>query len=191
MKLSEYARRNNLTYTSAFNHWKRGLLKGKQLPTGTIVLEDDQSTEKPGPKGVALYARVSSTENKNNLESQLKRLRDYSSAKGYIIVKEIKEIGSGLNDNRKGLENLLKSDDWDKIIVEHKDRLARFGINYLQVLLEKSGKSIEIINKSEGDKSDLMEDFVSIITSFTARLYGLRRSKRRTERIIESLKNDS
>jgi putative resolvase len=115
-------------------------------------------------------------------------LRDYASAKGYKIEKEIKEIGSGLNDKRIQLESILKKDNWSKIIVEHKYRLARFGLNYLNVLLEKQGKSIEVINEVQEGKEDLMQDFVSIITSFTARLYGLRRSKRKTEQIIKGLK---
>ena len=190
MKLSEYAKRNSITYRTAQNHWYKGLLKGKQLPTGTIVIFDDQEQNKLDNK-VILYARVLSSENKNNLEKQLIRLRDYASAKGYNIVKEIKEIGSGLNDKRKQLESILKQNTWSKIIVEHKDRLARFGLNYLNILLEKEGKSIEVINETDTAKDDLMQDFVSIITSFTTRLYGLRRSKRKTKKIIKELKNEN
>lgn len=189
MKLSEYAKRNSISYKTAFNHWKAGLIKGKQLPTGTIVVFDDQE-QHINSNSVILYARVSSSENKSNLENQLTRLRNYASAKGYIVVKEVKEIGSGLNDKRKQLEDVLKRDDYSKIIVEHKDRLARFGINYIEVLLNKQGKSIEVINKTDNAKDDLMQDFVSIITSFTARLYGLRRSKRKTEKLIQDLKDN-
>jgi predicted site-specific integrase-resolvase len=78
-------------------------------------------------------------------------------------------------------------DAWDIVLVEHKDRLARFGVNYLGVLLEKQGKTIEIINNIQENKDDLMQDFVAIITSFTVRLYGLRRSQRKTEPIIKKL----
>lgn len=190
MKLSEYAKKNNITYRTAQNHWYKGLIKGKQLPTGTIVIFDEQEQNKLDNK-VILYARVSSSENKDNLENQLIRLRNYASAKGYNIIKEIKEIGSGLNDKRKQLENILNQDNWSKIIVEHKDRLARFGLNYIKVLLNKQGKYIEIINETDTAKDDLMQDFVSIITSFTARLYGLRRSKRKTEQIIKDLKDEN
>lgn len=187
MKLSEYAKRNNITYCTALRHWKAGLINGKQLATGTIVIYEDEKSKNIYNRAI-LYARVSSSENKNNLESQLKRLKDYSAAKGYQVIKEVKEIGSGLNDNRRLLESVLQSDQWDIIIVEHKDRLARFGINYIRVLLEKLDKKIEIINETNDNRSDLMEDFVSIITSFTARLYGQRRSKRKTEQFIKQLK---
>lgn len=187
MKLSEYAKQNSITYKTAFNHWKKGLIKGKQLPTGTIVVYDDYEEEQD-KKGVIIYARVSSSENKNNLDSQLIRLRNYASAKGYNIVKEVKEIGSGLNDKRKQLESVLRRNDWKTLVVEHSDRLARFGLNYIKILLEQTGRNIEIINETDNAKDDLMQDFVSIITSFTARLYGLRRSKRKTEKIIKGLK---
>lgn len=186
MKLSDYAKQNSITYKTAFNHWKKGLIKGKQLPTGTIVVFDDYE-DFQDKKGVILYARVSSSENKSNLDNQLKRLEDYSSAKGYKIIKEIKEVGSGLNDKRKQLESVLKRNDWKTLVVEHSDRLARFGLNYIKILLEQTGRNIEIINETDTAKDDLMQDFVSIITSFTARLYGLRRSKRKTEKIIKDL----
>ncbi|XEY28930.1 hypothetical protein UABHE_004535 [Candidatus Uabimicrobium helgolandensis] len=75
-------------------------------------------------------------------------------------------------------------------MVEHKDRLARFGLNCIEILLAKENKKIEVINKTSGDKEDLMQDFVSIITSFCARLYGLRRNKRRTEKIIKELEEE-
>jgi predicted site-specific integrase-resolvase len=189
MRLSEYAKKYSLTYQSAYNHWKAGFIKGKQLPTGTIIVYDEDELAQED-RGVILYARVSSSENKKNLDSQLERLRNYANAKGYKIYKETKEVGSGLNDKRQKLEKILNSSDWSILLVEHKDRLARFGLNYLQILLKKEGKSIEIINEAPNSKDDLMQDFVSIITFFTARLYGLRRSRRKTEKIIQELNRD-
>ncbi|WP_372365789.1 IS607 family transposase [Candidatus Uabimicrobium sp. HlEnr_7] len=191
MKLSEYAKKNSITYLTAYRHWQKGYIKGKQLPSGTIVVFDEKEKKAKEEKpSVIIYARVSSSENKKNLESQCNRLRDYASARGYQIAKEVKEIGSGLNDKRAKLKKILESDDWEILIVEHKDRLARFGLNYIEILLAKENKKIEVINKTSGDKEDLMQDFVSIITSFCARLYGLRRNKRRTEKIIKELEEE-
>lgn len=190
MKLSQYAKQKGITYRTAYRIWKDGFLKGEQLPTGTIIVYDEiKNKQELNKNNVILYARVSSSENKSNLDSQLNRLRDYASAKGYVVIKEIKEIGSGLNDKRPKLEKIFQEDNWSKIIVEHKDRLARFGTNYIKVLLNNSNKDIEIINEIDSDKQDLMQDFVSIITSFTARLYGLRRSKIKTEEIIKALQD--
>jgi len=188
MKLSQWAKNNSLSYQTALNHWRRGLINGKQLATGTIVVfEDDNSVVKNKILQVATYARVSSSENKENLETQHNRLIDYANAKGYKTLFNVKEIGSGLNDNRKKLNKLLLNKDIDIIIVEHKDRLTRFGFNYIKLLLENQERKIEIINNIDDDKNDLIQDFISIITSFCARIYGQRRSKRNTEKIIKEL----
>ena len=130
---------------------------------------------------------VSSSENKENLHRQRERLENYCAAKGYKVIKTVEEIGSGLNDNRKKLESLLLDESIKKIVVEHSDRFSRFGMNYIVKLLKLQDREIEIINESSNDRDDLMEDFVSIITSFCARLYGLRRNKRRTEKLIENI----
>jgi predicted site-specific integrase-resolvase len=189
MKLSTYAKKKGISYLTALRHWQKGYLQGEQLASGTIIIFEAEKISQIVTK-VILYARVSSGENKSNLEAQLERLRLFAAAKGYEVKKEVKEIGSGLNDKRPLLEKILVSNDWDILVVEHKDRLARFGINYMSVLLEKLGKKIEIINTVQDSKDDLMQDFVSIITSFTARLYGLRRSKRKTEELIKNLASE-
>jgi putative resolvase len=188
MKLSEYARRNNITYRTAQRHWYNGLLSGKQLATGTIVIfEDDKEVVKNKILQIATYARVSSTQNKDNLDKQQSRLIDYANAKGYKTLYNIKEIGSGLNDTRPKLIELLSNKKIDIILVEHKDRLTRFGFKYIEVLMEIQGRKIEVINNLEDDKDDLIQDFISVITSFCARIYGQRRSKRSTEKLIKEL----
>ena len=151
-----------------------------------VVIDNDKKNKEPI---VAVYARVSSSEKKSNLQTQKDRLISYANAKGYKVDKVVTEIGSGLNDKRPKLEKLLTDKSIDIIIVEHKDRLARFGLNYIEKLLALDGRKIEIINPQENDRDDLMQDFVSIITSFCARLYGQRRSKRQTEKLIENLNN--
>ena len=111
------------------------------------------------------------------LERQSQRLVDYATAKGYQIVNVIKEVGSGLNDNRRQLEGILKRDDYNILLVEHKDRLARFGTHYLGLLLQRLGIKLEIVNLADNGKDELMQDLVAIITSFAARLYGQRRAR--------------
>ncbi len=186
MKLSTYAKELGISYKTAWRYWKDGKLKGYQLDTGTIIVDERTKIE----KHVCIYARVSSAENKSNLDSQAERLEHYCMAKGYRIYKVVKEIGSGVNDNRAKLLKLLEDDKCTLIVVEHKDRLTRFGFNYIKTLFNKMGKDIEVVNETENGKDDLMQDFVSIITSFCARLYGLRRSRRKTEAIIKELQQD-
>ena len=86
---------------------------------------------------------------------------------------------------------MLEKDSYGTLIVEHKDRLTRFGFNYIETLLKKQNKQIEVVNKAEDEVSDLMQDLISIIYSFSARMYGLRQSKRKTEKIIKCLEDDN
>lgn len=136
---------------------------------------------------VVIYCRVSSTANKANLETQSERLISYCNAKGYRVSKVVTEFGSGLNDKRPKLEKLLKEQDFTKLVVEHKDRLTRFGFNYIEQMLAVNGIQIEVVNNVESDKEDIVQDFVSVITSFYARIYGQRRSKRHTEKLVQDL----
>ena len=194
MKLSTWAKKVGVCYRTAWNHYKNGLIKGAYaLSTGTIIVPDDALAEQEmsALNRVAIYGRVSSSENKDNLERQAERLASYAAAKGYCIIYVIKEVGSGVNDCRPKLEKLLLKDDYDIILVEHKDRLTRFGFNYLSIMAEKLGKKIEVVNHTlDNDENDIMADFTAIITSFCARLYGKRRSRRRTEKIIEDIRKD-
>lgn len=186
VKLSEYAKINALSYRAVWNRYKAGKIPNASMnELGHIVVEIDQ--DKVDTNKVVIYARVSSSENKDNLAAQVDRLTQYSIAKGYQIVSTYAEIGSGVNDKRPKLEKLLTETNYSKIIVEHKDRLTRFGFNYIKTLLKNHGKEIEVVNLSTNDESNLMEDLISIIHSFSARMYGLRRSTRKTEKIIEVL----
>jgi len=189
IKLSEFAKLNGVSYMTAFRWFKAGLIKGKQMPTSTILIEQETPPVSL-PSDVIIYARVSSSENKKNLETQAKRLIDYCIAKKYRILHVIKEVGSGVNDTRRLFLKLLAKEDYGKIVVEHKDRLTRFGFMALKTVLEKSGKTIEVVNNKENEKEDLVEDLVAIITSFCARIYGLRRSQRKTEKIVKELLGD-
>lgn len=184
VKLSDYAKSIGVSYKTAWRMWQRGELNAEQLSTGTVIVHADKPKTE---KGVIIYARVSSSQNKSNLEAQAKRMENYCIAKGYQIVRVVKEVGSGVNDNRRKLIDVLTRDDYSLIVVEHKDRLSRVGFNYIKVLLNNHGKDIEVVNLANEQKDDLMQDFVSIITSFCSRLYGLRRAKRKTEKIIAEL----
>lgn len=186
-KISQYAKKEKVCYRTIWNRINRGELKTERTPTGRILIVIDENKEDE----TAVYCRMSSSENKSNLESQKERVLSYCYAKGYRVSKVVMEVGSGLNDKRKKLESLLLDKSITRIVVEHSDRFSRFGMNYISKLLESEGRKIEVINQSESDRDDLMSDFVSIITSFTARLYGLRRSKRRIERIIRELENEN
>lgn len=192
MKLSAYARSLGVSYRTAWRWFKAGKVAGFQADTGTIIVTEPivETVPATANQKAVIYTRVSAAENKDNLEGQAKRLMDYCAAKGYQVAAVVKEIGSGVNDTRPKLLKLLTDPTVGQIVVEHKDRLTRFGFNYIEQLLAMQGRKIEVINLAENGKEDLIQDFVSIVTSFCARLYGQRRSKRKTERIIAELQNE-
>lgn len=187
MKLSKWAKKMGISYRRAWQMFKDGKIpEAKQLPTGTIVVLEEEKDALPKDT-VAIYARVSSHENKDNLERQVERLKEYAMARGWKIIYVVKEIGSGVNDARPKLIGLLKKKNYSILLVEHKDRLTRFGFNYLKLLTENQGKTIEVVNSAEEEKEDIVQDFVSVIYSFAAKVYGLRRAKRKTEKIVKEI----
>jgi putative resolvase len=189
-KLSQYAKENNVTYRTAWNHFHAGLIENAyQLPTGTVVIPDSTAIANKLDY-VVTYARVSSSENKSNLNKQSQRLQDFCFAKGWKIEENIVEIGSGLNDKRPKLLSLLSKAKATKLVVEHKDRLTRFGFEYIKAACENFGCEVVVLNSSEDQKENIIEDFVSVITSFCAKIYGQRRSKRKTEQLIKELQSD-
>lgn len=190
-KLSEYAKRHAIQYKTAYIHFKKGLISGAyQLPTGTIVIPEKDFGNETKAEHVVVYARVSSSQNKANLDSQADRMVAYCNAKGWQVADVVKEVGSGLNDERPKLMALLKNGTATKLVVEHKDRLARFGVPYIEQACARFGCTIHVANPSIEGRDELMNDFVSVVTSFCARLYGQRRNKRRTEKLIQELQQE-
>lgn len=181
MKLSQYAKQAGVSYKTAWRWYKSGTLDAYQTETGTVIVRD-KADVKPITGRIALYARVSSIGQKDDVDRQLQRLKDYAAAKGYQVSKEVTEIASGLNDRRPKLEKLLADTSIGTIVVENRDRLTRFGSHYIETLLQAQGRRIEMM--FPGDTGDeLVDDFVSVITSMAARIYGRRQSKRHAEKI--------
>jgi len=186
MKLSIWAKKQGINYHTAYKWFHQGLIPNSiKLPTGTILINEENNV-KNKPENIVTYARVSNHSRKNELEYQVDRIAQYCSSKGYRVNKQYKEIASGINDNRLQLWKMLDSNP-TIIVVENKDRLTRFGFNYLQKLLEKQGCKVEVMNLDQEDETDLIKDLVSIITSFCCRLYGIRRAQNKIKKIKETL----
>lgn len=178
-------------YETAWRWYRDGKIQGRRIGPRTIIITEDQEAAPIAKiERVAIYARVSAAENRPNLESQTERLVAYCGSRGYQVSKIVKEVASGVNDSRPKLLALLEDLSISLIVVEHKDRLTRFGFRYLDTLLKSQGRSIEVVNQAENDQEDLMADLIAILYSFTARLYGQRRAKRKTETVIRTLEAD-
>ena len=186
MKLSQYAKQQGISYRTALRWFRDGTIQGYQAPSGTIIVTEREQVQPVSGK-VAIYARVSSSEQRENLERQAERLSQYCTVRGYQVALVVKEIASGVNDSRPKLLSLLKDTSITRVVVEHRDRLTRFGFHYIDALFSVQGRVIEVVNPAENDKEELLADLTSIIYSFCARLYGQRRAKRKTEKVVQEL----
>ena len=184
MKLSVWAKQQGISYKSAWRMWKLGQLPipVEQLPTGTVIVHPPVS-EIDG--GVALYARVSSADQKGDLDRQLARLSEFAALRQLRVIEVVKEIGSGLNGHRHAMLRILRNPAVHTVVVEHRDRLMRFGIEYVEAALAAQGRTLMVIEPEEMT-DDIVRDLHEVIVSLCARLYGKRSAKNRAKRAIEA-----
>jgi len=135
-----------------------------------------------------VYARVSSADQKSDLERQIQYLIQYCSSKGYRVVDVLSDVASGLKTDRRGLLKLFDyvvNRQVDVIVVTYRDRLTRFGFEYLEHFFKQFGVRIEVMFGEEPKNAyqELVEDLIEIITSFAGKLYGMRSHKKK--RLVE------
>lgn len=186
IKLSKYAEMMGVTYVTAYRWFERGKLKNAFQTESSSIFVNLPLPETIKNTNIVVYCRVSNQSRKKEMEFQVNRCVEFCNAKGFQVNKIFKEIASGMNDNRKELWKMLQ-DNPTTIVVENKDRLTRFGFNYLERLLKNQKCEIIVMNPNKDDEQDLMKDLISIITSFCCRLYGLRRMKNKLDKIKKVL----
>ena len=189
MKLSTWARNQGISYRTAWRLYRDGKLPvpSTQLATGTILVDPPKDVQ---DGTVALYARVSSNDQKADLDRQLARLVRYATERHMAVSASYTEIGSGLNGRRSKLLRLLRDGSVKTIVVEHRDRLARFGCEYIEAALAATGRTVLIIDSNEL-KDDLVRDVTEVLTSLCARLYGRRSAAHRASRAVAALKEST
>jgi predicted site-specific integrase-resolvase len=177
VKLSAWAARQGISYTTAWRWTKDDAMPvpWHKTATGTILVDVARDE---APARVALYARVSSHDQRNDLDRQLARLSTYAAEQEFHVVSTVAEVGSGLNGKRRKLLQLLSDKMVSAIVVEHRDRFACFGAEYLEAALSAAGRRLIVVDPSEMN-DDLVADMISILTSFCARLYGRRSARNR------------
>ncbi len=137
-------------------------------------------------KDVALYARVSTQKQAENLTRQHERLIEACGERGYRIVLDCSEIASGLNDNRRQFFKVIDAackGEVKKVVVEHRDRLTRFGFRTIERFFRGVGCTVEVLEQVEGksEHEELVEDILTIIVSFSSRIYGARGGRKRKD----------
>ena len=197
--IGEFANQIDKTTQTLRNWDNKGTLKPHHVTAGgTRYYSQEQLNHFLGLRNIESknkkiigYCRVSSHKQKDNLERQIENVKTYMYAKGYQF-EIISDIGSGINYNKKGLNQLIDmitNSEVDKIVVLYKDRLIRFGYELIENLCNKYGTTIEIIDNTEKTEGqELVEDLIQIITVFSCRFQGKRANK--TKKMIKELIED-
>ncbi|MER6677487.1 IS607 family transposase [Streptomyces sp. NPDC000983] len=182
MKLSEWASQQGVSYQTAWRWVKSGKMPVpvRQAPSGTWLV--DEAAAEPAGRVVA-YCRVSSADQKADLERQTARVTAGANGVGLLVAEVVAEVGSGLNGRRRKLHRLLSDPSAAVIVVEHRDRLARFGVGHLEAALSASGRRLVVLDPTE-TTDDLVRDITEVLTSMCARLYGRRAAKNRAARAV-------
>lgn len=184
MKLSDWAREQGVHYQTSWKWARDGKMPVPvvKTPTGRYLV---MVAERAQAGRVAGYCRVSSADQRADLERQVGRVTTGALQRGLRLDDVVTEVGSGLNAHRTKFSRLLADASVTTIVVEHRDRAARFGVEHLQAALSAQGREIVVLDDSEV-ADDLVRDLTEILTSFCARLYGRRSAKHRAQAALRA-----
>ena len=190
MKLSEWAEQEGIHYQTAWKWFRDGKLPvpAVRTPSGTILVEVPRASTTGSARAV-VSARMSSHDQLSDLDRQVARMTEWATAQAMTVSDVVTEVGSGMNGRRRKLSRLLADATATTIVVEHRDRLARFGVEHLAAALSAEGRRILVVDDGEVD-DDLVRDVTEVLTSFCARLYGRRGARKRAEKALNCAKND-
>ena len=185
MNLREWSERQGIHYRTALKWYHDGLMPVECWRVGKLIMVGPKlPVSKPGGV-VVVYARVSSSGQSQDLDRQVARLCAWVTDQGLDVGKVVSEVGSGLNGKRRKLMRLLSDPDVQTIVVEHRDRFARFGFEMAESSLLATGRRILVVDDGEVE-DDLVRDVTEVLTSMCARLYGKRSAKNRAARALEA-----
>lgn len=183
MNLAAWAERNGVARVTAYRWFRAGLLPVPARKVGRLILVDEPGRS-AGLRGrTAVYARVSSGDQKADLDRQVARVSAWATAEQISVDRVVTEIGSALNGHRRKFLALLRDPAVTRIVVEHRDRFCRFGSEYVEAALAAQGRELVVVDSAEVD-DDLVRDMTEILTSMCARLYGKRAAANRARRAI-------
>ena len=189
MNLAAWAERNGVARVTAYRWFRAGLLPVPARKVGRLILVDDPSVP-AGPRSrTAVYARVSSADQKADLDRQVARVTAWATTQQIPVDQVVTEVGSALNGHRRKFLALLRDPSVGRIVVEHRDRFCRFGSEYVQAALAAQGRELVVVDSSEVD-DDLVRDMTEILTSMCARLYGKRAAQNRAKRAVAAAAAD-
>ncbi|MER6757417.1 IS607 family transposase [Micromonospora echinofusca] len=186
MNLKEWAASQGIAYITARRQYAAGTLPVPTYRLGRLIMVGEPLTGATRNAGqVVVYARVSSSEQKTDLDREVARVTIWATGQRLAVDRVVTEVGSALNGHRKRFLALLRDPAVTTIVVEHRDRFARFGAEYVEAALAAQGRRLLVVDPAEVD-DDLVRDVTEILTSLCARLYGRRAAANRARRAVEA-----
>ena len=178
LKSKEFKKILGLSNQALYERRKKGSLKFKII-NNVYFYWLEENIETDTTRQNVIYCRVSNTKQRDDLDKQETILKEYAVSNGYKIDYIFKDIASGMNENRKDLNELIKlviDNKVNKVFISYKDRLTRFGYNYFEYIFKMFGTEIEVVNltKEEDFQTELTQDLISIIHHFSMKMYSNR-----------------
>jgi putative resolvase len=190
VNLTEWAQAQGIHVTTAYRWYREGTLPVPVQKVGRLILVSPETAPTGvAAGGVGLYARVSSHDQKADLDRQVARLSSWAALAGLPVVRVESEVGSGMNGARAKVRRLLADPKVTTVVVEHRDRLGRMNTELVDAALSAHKRRLVVLDDGEVD-DDLVRDMVEVLTSFCARLYGRRSARNRALKALGCAQQD-
>jgi putative resolvase len=191
VRLKEWAAQQGIHYQTAWKWFRDGKLPvpALQTPSGTILVQPAAQATPSEDGGLGLYARVSSHDQRADLDRQVSRLSQWAAAASAQVVGVEAEVGSGMTGRRPKLRRLLADPAVRTVVVTQRDRLARMNTELVEAALAAHGRRLVVLDDGEMT-DDLVRDMVEVLTSFCARLYGRRSARNRALKAVRCARRD-
>jgi len=190
VNLTEWAHAQGIHVTTAYRWYREGTLPVPARKVGRLILVSPDTAAAAFPQnGAGLYARVSSHDQKADLDRQVARLPAWAVQAGLPVIRVEAEVGSGMNGTRARARQLLADPAASVVVVEHRDRLGRMNTELVEAALAAHGRRLVVLDDSEVT-GDLVRDMIEVLTSFCARLYGRRSARNRALKAVGCAQRD-
>ena len=188
--MTDWARLQGLHPQTAYRWFREGKLPvpAVRVNSRSVLVAPDAALA-PARGGLGLYARVSSLDQRADLDRQVARLTSWAAQADAPVVRVEAEVGSGMNGARPKIRRLLADPNVQAVVVEHRDRLGRMNTELVEAALSAHGRRLVVLDPGEVD-DDLVRDMTEVLTSFCARLYGHRSARNRAEKAVRCAERD-
>jgi putative resolvase len=191
VNLTEWARAQGIHVQTAYRWYREGTLPVPARKVGRLILVSPETATGAARKteGAGLYARVSSHDQKSDLDGQVARLSAWAADPGLPVVRVEAEVGSGVSGSRAKVRRLLSDPAVTVVVVEHRDRLGRMNTELVEAALSAHNRRLAVLDDSDVT-GDLVSDMVEVLTWFCARLYGRRSARNRALKALGCAQQD-